>query len=256
MREFDPYPTVDFKRLEVQLWYGLCPLGMSELGGECDELFKALRQVRAEVARLTGLILDPIHVRDNMKLPKDGYAIVIDEVPRESGSAVYDGLLVLEERNDETLRLDPEVIQPVFGCPGRWITQEEYRQRADSDLTVHTPISVIATHLGQYILANMHDLLTRDNLIRMVEECREKNPYLVNEVFEEGLDFADLERIILELLRRRLCVRNLGLLFEKIHDHQLKPWGIDLLDALVDSLSSEPSFKSRVEDRLRTRRWV
>ena len=128
MHEIDPTPTVGFTRLEVQIGTELLSLARPEPAGAANSLLEAVPEIRKNVADLTGLILGPVRIRDNRELPTNGYAILIDEVPKETGTVVPDGLLLLKQQPDQTPLRDPNVTEPVFGLPGRWISRAEYER--------------------------------------------------------------------------------------------------------------------------------
>ncbi len=205
--------------MELEVGYGLVPLvdvSQSEQGG--GGLLSRIQMIRQQLAQELGIIVPPIRIRDNIQLEPNEYVIKIQGNPVARGTAEPDRYLAM----DSGMATEPvegiETTEPAFGLPAAWITEanREYAERVG--YTVVDAETVVATHLTEVIKTRSHDLLTREEVRRLLDAVREKTPNLVQEVVPDLLTIADVQKVLQNLLRERVSIRNMSVILEVLGD--------------------------------------
>ncbi|MBE3590226.1 MAG: flagellar biosynthesis protein FlhA [Firmicutes bacterium] len=201
--------------MEVELGYSLLPLAEGDHGGE---LMARIGAIRRQVATDLGLVLPLVRVRDNVQLAPQEYAVKV------RGVAVGRGELYL----DRFLAIDPGGVQdefpgiptrePAFGLPAMWIRGEDRDRAEAAGYTVVDPASVLATHLMEIVRRHAADLLTRQEVKAMLDVLRERSPAVVDEIVPGVLPLGTVHRVLQNLLRERVPIRDLVTILETLAD--------------------------------------
>ena len=239
-REAEPQPakkqTVDESLLhvdmmELEIGYGLIRLVDASQGGD---LLDRISMIRRQIALELGVIVPPVRIRDNMRLEPNEYVIHI------KGSAVARG----EARVGMYLAMDSglasgEIVdgirtrEPAFGLPAWWIPESE-RQRAEMhNYTVVDVSSVMATHLTEVIKNHASELLTREEVNKLIKALKERSPSVVEEVVPAVLKIGDVQKVLQNLLRERVPVRDLETILETLGDWAPRTSDVDILTEYV-----------------------
>jgi flagellar biosynthesis protein FlhA len=191
--------------LELEVGYGLVSLVDAAQGGD---LLDRISAIRRQLAVELGLVMPPVRIRDNMQLGASEYRIKI------KGSAVANG----QTRPGRLMAMDSGLAsgpidgertrEPAFGLEAWWI-DPALRSRAETmNYTVVDPTSVLGTHLTEVVKQYAAELLTRDEVVNLVEQLKQKAPKLVEETIPGSVKVGDLQKILQGLLRERVpCAR-------------------------------------------------
>ena len=201
--------------LEFEVGYGLIPLVDTSQGGE---LLARIKGMRKTVAGELGIVVPPIHVRDNLELKPNEYKLLIKGIEIAKGEAVADRLMVL---NPEKVSIDIPGIpvkEPAFGLPGLWIKKADSERAQLSGLTVVDTATVIATHLTEAIKGNAYDLMGRQELQSMLDTVSRSHPKVVEELIPGTMPAGIVLRVLKNLLKEKVPIKNILTIFETLAD--------------------------------------
>ncbi len=182
-------------------------------------LLERIRQLRRELARQHGLWIPPIRIRDNIRLEPCTYRILIGGREVARGTLRTDKLLAIDSGSGKWIVEGEETTEPAFGMPARWIEPAD-KQRAElAGCTVVDPTSVLITHLGEIARRYAHELLSREDLQRLIDKVREAAPTVVDELIPNVLTMGTLHRALTLLLEENVPVNNLTRILESLAQH-------------------------------------
>ena len=216
--------------LELEIGYGLVALVDAGQGGDLlDRITAIRRQLAAEI----GLVMPPVRIRDNMQLEPGQYRVKIRGAAVAAGE-LRPGMLMAMDSGIATGQLQGEPTkEPAFGLDAWWIDPPQ-RHRAESmNYTVVDTTSVLATHITEIVKQHAHELLTREEVNNLVETLRAKAPKLVEEAVPGLVKVADLQRVLHNLLRERVPVRDMETIVETLADWAPKTNDADILTEYV-----------------------
>ncbi len=202
--------------ISVELGYGLLPLVDASQGGD---LLERVVMIRRQCVMDLGIIVPVIRLRDNIQLGTSEYVVKIKGVEVARGSVMLDHFLALT--TGEVLgRVDGiETVEPTFGLPALWVS-EANRERAElMGYTTIDPPSVIATHMTDVIKRHSAELLTRQQVQVLVDNLKNQQPALVEEVVPKMFSLGELQKVLAVLLRENISVRDLGTILETLGDY-------------------------------------
>lgn len=216
-REVDPLdylPTLDL--LEVEIGYGLIPLVDDSQDGE---LLERVRGLRRQFAQEMGVVIPPVHIRDNLQLKPGGYSISIKGVEVARGEIMVGYYLALSP--GEPLRqLDGiPTREPTFQLPALWIAASKKEEAQHLGYTVVNSASVITTHLAEIIRSHCHELLGRQEVQRLLDRLAKTNPKVVEELTPGILSLGTIQKVLQNLLRERVSIRDLLTIMETLADY-------------------------------------
>lgn len=210
----------------LEVGYGLIKLVDASQGGD---LLNRVTMIRRQNATETGFIVPPVRIRDNMQLEPDEYVIKIRNVKIAGGRAVADGFLAMDAGAATGKIEGVETREPAFGLPAVWITAVQ-RQRAEAlGYTVVDSTTVIATHLSEVIKSHAADILTREDVNNLIENLKETAAALVSSVIPDVLKINDVHRVLQNLLRERVSIRDLGGILETLGDYGARTKDAEIL---------------------------
>ncbi len=221
-------PAVD--PLELEVGYGLVNLVDPGDGGG---LLHRVAAIREQIATELGLVIPAVRIRDNMQFRPDEYCIKLRGQRIGRGEVRPHDYLAM----DAGLNLEPiagvQTKEPAFGIPAVWITEENKgRAEAIGYTVVDTP-SVMATHLTEVIRDHAAEILTREEVNRMLERVREKAPAVVKEVLPEVLKIGEVQKVLQNLLRERISIRDLEAILECLADWAPRTRDVEVLTEYV-----------------------
>ncbi|MCB1281969.1 MAG: FHIPEP family type III secretion protein, partial [Salinibacterium sp.] len=212
--------------LELEVGYGLVPLIDKGQGGD---LLDRINAIRRQLAVELGLVMPPVRIRDNMQLGSSEYRVKVRgaEIAR---SNVHPEMLMAMDPGIATGTLEGEpTTEPAFGLNALWI-RPELRQRAETmNYTVVDATSVMATHLTELVKTHASELLTREEVNNLIEGLRARVPKLCEEAIPAIVKPADLQRVLHNLLRERVPIRDMETIVETLADWAPRSKDMDIL---------------------------
>ena len=205
------YTLLTVEPIEMEFGYSLIPLADESVGGR---LISRIVIFRRQYAQDMGFVIPSIRLRDSSGLSTNQYCIKIkgEEVAR--GELLVDYYLALEPEHPEKEVDGIEAIEPAYGIPSRWIRPED-RERAELyGYTVIDPLSVMVTHLSEIIRQHAYELVTRQEVIRLIENVKKTSPELVEEAFPGLISYNLFQRVLTALLKEGVPVKDLETIIE------------------------------------------
>ncbi|MCI8506045.1 MAG: flagellar biosynthesis protein FlhA [Lachnospiraceae bacterium] len=225
------YNLLAVEPIEMEFGYSLIPLADESVGGR---MISRIVIFRRQYAQDMGLVIPSIKLRDSSALSTNEYCIRIkgEEVAR--GEILVDYFLALEPENPERIIDGIETVEPAYGIPSRWIRPED-RERAELyGYTVIDPLSVIVTHLSEVIRQHAFELLTRQEVVHLVDNTKKAAPELIEEAFPNLVSYGMFQRILTSLLKEGVPIKDLETIIETMID-TIQEMGLPLKD--LDSVT-------------------
>ncbi|MEP6836188.1 MAG: flagellar biosynthesis protein FlhA [Gemmatimonas sp.] len=201
--------------IELEVGYALIPLVDEGQGGDLLERISLLRK---QAAMEMGILVPPIRIRDDIRLPANEYVIKLrgSEVAR---GEVLPRFLMALNTGGVVAEIDGlETVDPSFGMPARWISSARRTEAEAVGYVVVEPTTVVATHLMETLKTSASDLLGRQEVQEMVETLKKSHPALVEEIIPGKVSLSVLHRVLQRLLRERVPIRDLVTILEAIGD--------------------------------------
>lgn len=219
--------TVD--PIEFEFGYGLIPLVDASQGGD---LLDRVVMIRRQLALELGIVIPVVRIRDNIQLQPNEYRIKIKGNEMAKGELLLDHYLAMSPGDDDSIE-GIDTVEPSFGLPAKWITEQEKENAEMFGYTVVDPPSVVSTHLTEIIRANAHELLGRQETKQLVDHLHETYPILVDELTPTPLSIGEIQKVLQRLLRENVSVRNLPIIFETLADYAKLTSDTDVLTEYV-----------------------
>ncbi|MGO8720103.1 MAG: flagellar biosynthesis protein FlhA [Acidobacteriaceae bacterium] len=197
--------------LSLEIGFQLIPLVDEKQGGQ---MLARVRALRKHLAKELGFIIPPVHITDNLRLKPREYMISLRNA--EIARWQTEGNQLLAVNADPKARALPgtETREPAFGVPARWIQPSLAEQAMAAGYSVVDPTTVIATHLGEVIRREAHRLLGRAETKRLLDSLQETHPKLIEELVPKLMTLGEVQRVLQQLLREQVSIRDLGSLLE------------------------------------------
>jgi flagellar biosynthesis protein FlhA len=214
----DPAPQVtQLDLMEVQIGYGLISLVDGDRGGALLERIKGLRR---QTANEMGFLIPPIHIRDNLQLRPNEYAILLKGVELVRSDVMPGHVLAIDPGNAQKGVVQGiPTKEPAFGLPAIWVPEGARDQAQVAGYTVVDPSSAIATHLSELIKRHAHELIGRQEVQALLDDLAKTHPKLVEEVVPSQLPLGGVVKILSNLLRERVPIRDLRSILEAVADY-------------------------------------
>lgn len=205
--------TLHIDSLRLELGYGLLPLINYQKGHRLTEQIKALRK---QVARELGFVMPSVRIQDNMQLPANTYVVKVKEVETARGDIRPDMLLVMDPTGGKISLPGEETVEPTFGLPAMWVT-ENYREEAlFRNYTVVDPPTVITTHLTEVVKENMAELLSYAETQKLLDDLGKEEQKLITETIPSQISVSGVQRVLQNLLAEQISVRDLPTIMEAV----------------------------------------
>ncbi len=197
--------------LTLEIGFQLIPLVDEKQGGQ---MLNRVRSLRRHLATELGFIVPPVHITDNLRLKPREYTVSLRGV--EIARWQTEQNCVLAVNADPKARALPglEVKEPAFGVTARWIKQGLEDQALAAGYSVVDQTTVIGTHLGELIRRHAHELLGRQETKRLLDSMSEGYPKLVEELVPKLLSLGEVQRVLQQLLREQVSIRDMGAILE------------------------------------------
>ena len=202
--------------IELEFGYGIIPLADVNQGGD---LLDRVVMIRRQVALELGTVVPIIRLRDNIQLNPNQYIIKIKGIQVSEGEILFNHYMAMNPGFVEEEITGIPTFEPSFHLPAIWITENQ-RERAESlGYTVVDSPSIIATHLTEVIKSHIAELLTRQDTQNLINNIKESNPTLVEELVPKLMGVGDIQKVLQNLLEEGISIRDLLTIFETLADH-------------------------------------
>lgn len=201
--------------IEFEFGYGLIPIVDASQGGD---LLERIVMIRKQLAIELGMVIPTVRIRDNIQLNPNEYRIKIKGNEVASGELMLDHYLAMTPGISEDDIEGIDTREPAFGLPAKWISEDKKDEAELLGYTVVDPPSVVSTHMTEVFKAHAHELLGRQETKDLIDHLKESHPILVEEVTPEPLAIGDVQKVLAKLLRERVSIRNLPVIFETLAD--------------------------------------
>lgn len=216
--------------IELEFGYGIIPLADANQGGD---LLDRVVMIRRQIALELGTVVPIIRLRDNIQLNPNQYIIKIKGIQVTEGEILFDHYMAMNPGYVEEEITGIPTFEPSFHLPAIWITESQ-RERAESlGYTVVDPPSIIATHLTEIIRSHIAELLTRQDVQNLIDNLKETNPVIVEELVPKLLGLGDVQKVLQNLLSEGVSIRDLLTIFEVLADHATTTHDTDVLTEYV-----------------------
>ncbi len=201
--------------ISVEVGYALVSIVDEKQGGT---LLTRVRAIRRQIATETGVVVSPVRIADNLQLGPRGYSILIKGVEVARGELHAERLLAINP-GTATRTLDGvQTKEPAFGLPATWVGNDQRESAAAAGYTVVDATTALSTHLSETIRTFLPDLLSRQQVKEMLDKVSETSPKLVEDLVPKIVSLGDVQRVLRQLLRERVPVRDLVTILESLAD--------------------------------------
>lgn len=205
------YTLLAVEAIEMEFGYSLIPLVDESVGGR---LINRIIIFRRQYAQDMGFVVPSIRLRDSSGLNTNQYCIKIKGEEVAKGEILIDYYLALEPENPEKVIDGIETIEPAYGIPSRWIKPEDREMAEIYGYTVIDPLSVLVTHLSEVVKQHAHELITRQEVIHLVENVRKTSPELVEEAFPNLISYSLFQKVLTSLLKEGVPIKDMVTVIE------------------------------------------
>ena len=197
--------------LTLEIGFQLIPLVDEKQGGQ---MLNRVRALRRHLATELGFIVPPVHITDNLRLKPREYVVSLRGVEIARWQTEQNCLLAVNA--DPKARALPgiETREPAFGVAARWIQPGLEEAALAAGYSVVDQTTVIGTHLGELIRRHAHELLGRQEVKRLLDSMNESHPKLVEELVPKLMTLGEVQRVLQQLLREQVSIRDLGAILE------------------------------------------
>ena len=201
--------------LELEVGYGLIPMVDARQDGE---LLPRIRSIRKQYALEMGFIVPPIHIKDNLQLKPNEYAFLLKGVRIAGGELLPGHFLAMNPGNATEILKGVATVEPAFGLPATWISGDKRERAQISGFTVVDCTTVVATHVSELIKQHAHELIGRQEVQNLLDNVAKSYPKLVEELVPGLLSLGSVMRVMQNLLREQVSIRDMRTILEKLAD--------------------------------------
>jgi flagellar biosynthesis protein FlhA len=201
--------------LELAIGFGLVPLVDDSAGGS---LLARVKTIRRQIASELGVVIPPVRIHDEVGLEAHEYVVKVRGAEVAQGRILAGHQLAMDPGDAVGQLSGVPTTEPAFGIPATWIPDAARAEAEALGYTVVDRESVIVTHLTETIRANAGDMLTRQDTRQLLDQLKETNAAVVEEVVPDVLQLGEVQRVLQNLLREGVSVRDLGTIVEAIGD--------------------------------------
>lgn len=225
--------------LALEMGLDLIPLVDPSQGGD---LLDRVVPMRVQIAMELGFVMPGIQFKDNLNLRPNEYAIKVKGIDVANGEILMGYMLAIQQPDTD---VSQELVgfptkDPAFGTPAVWVAGYEAQRAAQLGYMVTDPTNVLITHVAEIVKTYAHEILSRQEVQVMVNKVKEKHPVVVKELIPEMLTLGGVQKVLQNLIRERVSVRDLATILERLTDFAKINQDPDTLSELIrQSLSRQ-----------------
>ncbi|SKC74291.1 flagellar biosynthesis protein FlhA [Maledivibacter halophilus] len=223
-------PLLQVDPIELEFGYGIIPLADPNQGGD---LFDRLVMIRRQIALELGMVVPMIRLRDNIQLEANKYLVKIKGTEVSEGSIMFNHYLAMNPGNVEGDIEGIDTVEPAFGLPAKWVTEENREKAEILGYTVVDPASIISTHLTEIIKKHSYELLGRQEVKTLIDNVKETQSALVDELVPKLMSYGEIQKVLSNLLREKVSIRDLVTILETLADYCLITKDVNMLTEYV-----------------------
>jgi flagellar biosynthesis protein FlhA len=244
--EEQPADFLQIDSLRLELGYGLLPLINYQKGHRLTEQIKALRK---QMARELGFVIPAVRIQDNMQLPPNTYVIRVKEIEAGRGDIRPDMFLVMNPSGEKITLPGEETTEPTFGLPAMWIADTHREEALFRNYTVVDPPTVVTTHLTEIVKDNMAELLSYAETQKLLDDLGKTQQKLVSETIPSQITVSGVQRVLQNLLREQVSIRDLSTIVEAIAEAARATQNVAVISEHVRSrLARQISYANTTND--------
>ncbi len=217
-------------RIALEIGYRLIPLVQDKSG---TGILDHISQLRKRFGSKEGIVIPPVRVKDNIRLAPSGYRVLLGGQEIARGEIEPGALLAMDSGTASGKIKGKPTTDPAFGLPAWWIPEALRDEAEVLGYTVIDPTSVLVTHLSETLRTSIGELLSRDDVKEIVDNVKKIAPAVVEELIPEKMSYGDVQRVLRNLLRDGVSIRNMPAILEVLADNAAKTKDSDALTELV-----------------------
>ena len=217
-------------RLELEVGYGLIPIVDEEQKGD---LLDRIRSLRRQFATELGLVVPPLRVRDNLQLKPGEYRVLIKGNEVAKGEMMLGYVMALSPGEVKRTIEGIPAKEPVFQLPAVWIPEKKKDEAQFAGYTVVDISTIIATHLTEVIRSHGDELLSRQDVQKLLDRLAQQSPKAVEELTPGLLSLGVIQKVLQNLLKERVSIRDLLTIVETLADYASSTKDSDILTEYV-----------------------
>ncbi|MEG0853963.1 MAG: flagellar biosynthesis protein FlhA [Angelakisella sp.] len=224
------YGLLHVEQIEMEFGYSLIPLVDEGSGGSfIDRVVMFRKQFAAEM----GMVIPSVRLKDSGQLNPNQYAIKLKGEQVAMGDVLVDHYLALAPGDSAEVIEGIDTIEPAFGIPAKWISEDKKSKAELADYTLIDPTSVIITHLSEVIKQHAHEMLTRQEINNILNNLRKSNDALVADIIPGIVSISELQKVLCNLLREGVPIRDMETILETLGDYGMSIKDTDILTEYV-----------------------
>jgi flagellar biosynthesis protein FlhA len=212
----DFHKLIETEVLSIEVGYGLLRLADKTQGGD---LLDRITGVRKGFARDNGMVIPPIAIRDSLELEPNEYRFLLRGKPIAHATVIPNRWLAMNVSGSHVNLKGVPTREPVFGIEAVWIAEEEKRTAEINGYSVVDAVSVLITHLAESLKQSAHLILSRQEVQGLIDRVKETNPSLIAELLPDLVNLGIIQRVLQNLLREGVPIKNLPLILEAVADY-------------------------------------
>jgi flagellar biosynthesis protein FlhA len=216
--------------LGLELGYQLIHLVENKPG---TDFLSNVKSIRRQLATELGVIVPPIHITDNLQLKPKEYRILLKGVEVASGELMPGFMMAIDPGGVQEKVEGIETQEPAFKLDAIWTKPEEREKAQLAGYTVVENVTVLATHLTEVIKGSLHELLSRQDVKKLVDTLAETHPKVVEELIPAVMSLGEVQKVLQNLLRERVSIRDMVTVLETLADFATRTKNTALLTEYV-----------------------
>ena len=201
--------------LRLELGYSLIPM-IKDGAADGDKLTEQIKALRRQLAADMGFVMPSVRILDDVQLGPNNYVIKVKEVASGDGE-IYPGQYLVMDPSGRDIEISGiNTVEPTFGLPAKWISQENRDEAQIKGYTVVDPVTVISTHLTEILKNNMADLLSYTEVNGLLDNLDANQKRLMEDIVPAQINITGIQRILQNLLKERVSIRDLPAILEGI----------------------------------------
>ncbi len=224
------YGLLTVEPIEMEFGYSLIPLVVESMGGTFVDRVVMFRK---QFATDMGIVVPSVYLKDSGHINPNQYVIKLKGEEIAKGDVLIDHLLALAPPDDAPPIDGIDTVDPAFGLPAKWISNDKKVKAEVSGYTLIDPTSVMVTHLSEIIKQHAHELLTRAEVNNILTNLKKTNENLVNDLIPAVVSLNDLQKVLGNLLQEGVPIRDIETILETLSDYALAVKDTDMLTEYV-----------------------